>query len=119
MLIAKQRPSNFLVRAVLILDQLAAILVIVAAAWLVWSRPSAMTWGFFLYVNWFNPGQSYAYYAILQQSPALLIAQDIAGCVAQAVGYADLFVIRVPNNKTESLWRPVERTLRSSPSCLQ
>ena len=47
-LVAEQRPSNFLVRAVLILDQLAAILVIVAAGWLVWTRPSAMSWGFFL-----------------------------------------------------------------------
>ncbi len=112
-LVAERRPSNFLVRAVVILDQLAAILVIVAAGWLVWTRPSAMSWGFFLYVNWFNPGQSYAYYAILQQWPLLLITQDIAGCVAQAAGFAGLllFVIRVPNNKTEPMWRPVERAL--------
>jgi hypothetical protein len=112
-IVAEQRPSNFLVRAVRILDQVAAILVIVAAAWLVWTRPSAMSWGFFLYVNWFNPGQAYVYYAILQQWPALLIAQDIAGCAAQAAGYAGLllFVIRAPNNKTEPMWRPVERAL--------
>ena len=97
----------------IILDQIAAILVVVAAAWLVWSRPSAMSWGFFLYANWFNPGQSYAYYAILQQWATLLIAQDVAGCVAQAAGYAGLllFVIRAPNNKTEPRWLPVERTL--------
>ena len=110
---AEQVPSNFLVRAILILDQLVAILVIVGAAWLVWTRPSAMTWGFFLYVNWFNPGQSYAYYAILQNWPAVLIAQNIAGCLAQAAGYAGLlvFVIRAPNNKTEAAWRPVEWAL--------
>ena len=60
----------------------------IAAAWLVWTRPSAMSWGFFLYVNWFNPGQAYAYYAILQQWPLVLLAQDIAGCFAQAAGYA-------------------------------
>ena len=112
-LVAAQRPSNFLVRAVVILDQLAAILVIVAAGWLVWTRPSAMSWGFFLYVNWFNPGQSYAYYAILQEWPRLLIAQDVAGCLAQAAGFVGLllFVIRVPNNKTEPMWRPVEVAL--------
>ncbi len=112
-LVAEQRPSNFLVRAVRILDQVAAILVIVAAAWLVWTRPSAMSWGFFLYVNWFNPGQAYAYYAILQQWPAVLIAQDVAGCIAQAAGYAGLlmFVIRAPNNETEPMWQPVERAL--------
>jgi len=112
-IVAEQRPSNFLVRAVRILDQAAAILVIVAAAWLVWTRPSAMSWGFFLYVNWFNPGQAYAYYAILQQWPAVLIAQDVVGCIAQAAGYAGLlmFVIRAPNNVTEPMWRLVERAL--------
>jgi hypothetical protein len=54
-IIAKQRPSNAWVRVVLLLDQLAAMLVILAAAWLVWTRPGIMTWGFFLYVIWFNP----------------------------------------------------------------
>ena len=85
-LVAAQRPSNFVVRAVLLLDQIAGIAVVIAAAWLVWTRPSAMSWGFFLYVNWFNPGQAYAFYAILQQWPLLLLAQDFAGCFAQAVG---------------------------------
>lgn len=112
-LVAQQRPSNLFVRFVLILTQIASILVIVAAAWLVWSRPSAMSWGFFLYVNWFNPGQAYAYYAILQQWPVVLIAQDIAGCIAQAAGFAGLllFAIRAPRNETEPMWRPVERAL--------
>jgi hypothetical protein len=110
---ARRIPSNILVRGVILLDQIAAILVVVGAAWLVWSRPSAMTWGFFLYVNWFNPAQSYAYYAILQQWPPLLIAQDIAGCVAQAAGFAGLllFVIRAPNDRTEPRWQPVQRAL--------
>jgi hypothetical protein len=112
-LVAAQRPSNFVVRAVLLLDQIAGIAVVIGAAWLVWTRPSAMSWGFFLYVNWFNPGQAYAFYAILQQWPLLLLAQDIAGCFAQAAGYAGLilFVIRAPNDQTESRWRPVERAL--------
>jgi hypothetical protein len=72
-----------------------------------------MSWGFFLYVNWFNPGQAYAFYAILQQWPLLLLAQDIAGCFAQAAGYAGLilFVLRAPNDETEPRWRPVERAL--------
>jgi hypothetical protein len=112
-IVAEQRPSNFLVRTVGFLDAVAGILIVTAAGWLVWTRPSAMTWGFFLYVNWFNPGQAYVYYAILQQWPAATIAQDIAGCVAQAAGYVGLllFVIRAPNNKTEPMWRPVERAL--------
>ena len=112
-LVAKPRPANFLVRTVLLLDQLAGIVVVIAAAWLVWTRPGAMSWGFFLYVNWFNPGQAYAYYAILQQVPLVLLMQDVAGCFAQAVGYAGLllFVLRAPNNTTEPRWRHVERIL--------
>jgi hypothetical protein len=46
-LVAVERPTNFLNRAVLILDQIAGILVVLAAAWLVWTRPGAMSWGFF------------------------------------------------------------------------
>jgi hypothetical protein len=112
-LVAVQRPSNFLIRIVVMLCQIAGIAVVVAAAWLVWTRPSAMSWGFFLYVNWFNPGQVYAFYAILQQWPPLLLAQDAAACIGEAAGYAGLllFVLRVPNNKTEPRWRPVERAL--------
>ena len=112
-LAAEPRPSNFLIRAIIMLGQIAGILVIVAAAWLVWTRPTAMSWGFFLYVNWFNPGQVFAFYAILQQWPALLLAQDAAACVAQGAGYAGflLFVLRVPRNQTEARWRPVERAL--------
>lgn len=112
-LVAEQRPANFVVRAVLLLSQIAGIVVVIAAAWLVWTRPSAMSWGFFLYVNWFNPGQAYAYYAILQQWPLVLLVQDVAGCFAQAAGYAGLllFVLRAPNNVTEPRWRPVEKAL--------
>jgi len=112
-LVAEVRPSHFLASFVLILDQIAGILVVIAGAWLVWTRPSAMSWGFFLYVNWFNPGQSYVYYAVLQQWPMLLLAQDVLGCIAQAVGWAGLilFVIRVPNDETEPRWRAVERVL--------
>lgn len=112
-LVAEQPPSNFVVRLVILLDQIAGIAVILAAAWLVWTRPGPMSWGFFLYVNWFNPGQAYAFYAILQQWPTLLIAQNVAGSIAQAAGYAGLllFVLRVPNDRIEPRWLPVERAL--------
>jgi hypothetical protein len=112
-LVAAQRPANFLVRAVNLACQIAGILVVIAAAWLVWTRPSAMSWGFFLYVNWFNPGQEYAFYAILEQWPAALLAQDIASCFAEGAAYAGflLFVLRVPNNTTEPRWLPLERAL--------
>jgi tryptophan-rich sensory protein/uncharacterized small protein (DUF1192 family) len=72
-----------------------------------------MSWGFFLYVNWFNPGQVYAFEAILAQWPTILLAHDLTTVFAQAAGYAALllFVLRVPNNKTEPRWQPVERAL--------
>jgi hypothetical protein len=108
--VAQQRPYDLAVRIVLLLDQIAGILVVLNAGWLVWMRPSAMSWGFFLYVNWFNPGQAYAFYALLQQWPPLLLTQDILGCFAEAAGFAGLllFVLRAPNDRSEPEWRYVE-----------
>jgi hypothetical protein len=112
-LVAEAEPANFFERLVLLLDQIAGILVVVAAAWLVWTRPGPMSWGFFLYVNWFNPGQIYAFYAILQQWPLLLLAQNALGCFAEAAGYAGLilFVLRAPNDKPDPKWHWLERSL--------
>lgn len=112
-LVAEPPPSNALVRGVNFLCQIAGILVVLAAAWLVWTRPSAMSWGFFLYVNWFNPGQVHGFYALLEPRPLLFFVTDIAMVLAQAIGYAGLllFVLRVPNNETEARWRGLERAL--------
>jgi hypothetical protein len=113
-MVANQRPYNRWVLAVLLLDQLAAILVILAAAWLVWTRPGIMTWGFFLYVIWFNPGQSSEYYALLlHYSPAALLTQNFVGAIAQGAGFAGFiwFAIRAPTDETTPRWRPLERAL--------
>ena len=113
-IIAKQRPYSGWVLAVLLLDQVAATLVILAAAWLVWTRPGIMTWGFFLYVIWFNPGQSAQYYALLQlYSPVALLTQNLMGAVAQGLGLAGFiwFALRAPTDQTTERWRPVERSL--------
>jgi hypothetical protein len=112
-IVAKQRPFSWWVLTVLLLDQIAAILVILAAAWLVWTRPGGMTWGFFLYVIWFNPGQSFEYYALLQHSPTALLTQNIAGAIAQGAGSAGfiLFAIRAPTDERATRWLPVERAL--------
>jgi hypothetical protein len=112
-IVAKQRPFSWWVLTVLLLDQIAAILVILAAAWLVWTRPGGMTWGFFLYVIWFNPGQSFEYYALLQHSPTALLTQNIAGAIAQGAGSAGfiLFAIRAPTDERATHWLPVERAL--------
>ena len=112
-IIAKQQPLSWGGLAVLLLDQAAAILIILAAAWLVWTRPGGMTWGFFLYVIWFNPGQSFEYYALLQHVPAALLTQNIAGAIAQGVGSAGfiLFAIRAPTDERAMRWRVVEKAL--------
>ena len=112
-LTAEVRPTNWVLRGVLLLNQLAGILVVLAAAWLVWTRPGGMSWGFFLYVLWFNPGQSFEFYALLQQRPPLLLAQDAAGSIAEAVAYAGLllFAMRVPTDLAAPEWRPLERAL--------
>jgi len=113
-IVAKQRPYNGWMLAVLLLDQLAAMLVILAAAWLVWTKPGIMTWGFFLYLIWFNPGQSAQYYALLQlYSPIAFLAQNLAGAIAQGVGLVGFiwFALRAPTDETTSRWRPVERSL--------
>jgi hypothetical protein len=113
-IVSKSRPDNRWVLGVLLLDQIAAIAVILAAAWLVWTHPGVMTWGFFLYVIWFNPGQSSEYYALLQQySPAALLTQNVLGAIAQGAGSAGFiwFALRAPTDVTTSHWRLVERAL--------
>jgi hypothetical protein len=112
-IVAVERPINWLVRIVLILDCLAGISVVGAAAWLVWTRPGPMSWGFFLYVMWFNPGQGWVFYAVLQQWPMLLLAQDVAASLAQGAGYAGLllFVLRAPGDTITFRWRRLQRLL--------
>jgi hypothetical protein len=112
-LTAEARPANWLVRFVLILDQVAGIAVVLAAAWLVWIKPGVMSWGFFLYVIWFNPGQAYEFYAQLQRWPILLLTQNALGSISQAVGYAGLlaFVMRAPTGELQPGWVKAERML--------
>ena len=95
------------------LDTLAGILVVLGAAWLVWTRPGGMTWGFFVYVIQFNPGQAFQLYAWLQQWPLALLVQDVVSLVMQAAAYTGLllFALRAPVDRAEGRWRAVERAL--------
>ena len=104
---------------VLLLDQIAGVLVVLGAAYLVWIRPGAMTWGFFAYAIQFNPGQAFQFYAWLQQWPWALLVQDVASCVLQAAGYTGLllFALRAPVDRAEGRWRWVERALPALASC--
>ena len=111
--VAERRETNVLAKGILILSQLAGIAVVLAAAWLVWTRPGPMSWGFFLYIAWFNPGQAFLFYAWLQQWPPLLLLQNLAGSLAEAAGYAGflIFALRVPDDRLDPRWMPVERAV--------
>jgi hypothetical protein len=104
---ARLTQTTWLDRGVLLFNEVIATLFILAAAWLVWNRPSGMTWGFFLYAVWFNSGQNYVFYVFLQERPHLLLAQEVVGAVMQGLGYAGflLFVLRVPSDQTFPAWR--------------
>ncbi len=103
-------PLNPAERAVLLADTVVGMVVIVIAFWLVWTRPSWMTWGLFLYVIWINPGQSFTYYALLQRWPLAVFAQELAEALAQGAAFAGLliFALRFPNDRTEPRWQKVQ-----------
>lgn len=112
--LAAERPTwDALDSFVLLAANLVGIAVVLSAAWLVWRRPGAMTWGFFCYALWINPGQTYTYYALITSWPLAIFAQELAEAVAQAAAYVGLlvFALRFPHDTTEPFWRPVERAL--------
>jgi hypothetical protein len=112
-LIAEPRPANRLLDLVVGLGTIAGILVVLGAAWLVWTRPGAMTWGFFVYVIQFNPGEAFQFWAWLQLWPRALLANDVISLVMQAAAYTGLllFALRAPVDRTERRWRTIERAL--------
>ncbi len=112
-LAAQPRPGNPLLDIVVTLSTIAGILVVLGAGWLVWTRPGAMTWGFFVYVIQFNPGEAFQFWAWLQLWPWALLAQDVIFLVMQAAAYTGLliFALRAPVDRTDGRWRGIERAL--------
>ena len=112
-LIAEPRPGNPLLDLVVGLSTIAGVLVVLGAAWLVWTRPGAMTWGFFVYVIQFNPGQAFQFWAWIQLWPPALLAQDVIFLVMQAAAYTGLlvFALRAPVGRADRRWRTIERAL--------
>ncbi len=110
---AVPKPLSSAGRLVLFFDTAGGILFILLAFALVWQRPNAMTWGFFLYAMWFNPGQFFAWYAELQRWPYGLLGQEAAQALAQGLGYAGFvaFALRFPHNTVPSRWQSVGRVL--------
>jgi hypothetical protein len=112
-LVAVQRPRSRVLDLVLVLDQIAGILIVLGAAWLVWIRPGGMTWGFFAYAIQFNPGQAFQFYGWLQLYPPALAVQEVGSCILEAAGYTGflLFALRVPLDRADGPWRRLERAL--------
>ena len=112
-LVAAARPVNRVLQLTIALDQIAGVLFVLGAAWLVWIRPGPMTWGFLVYSIYFNPGQVFQFYAWLQQWPRALLFQNVLSCVFQAAGYAGLllFALRAPVDEVGPRWRALERAL--------
>jgi hypothetical protein len=112
-MVAEPRPDNRLFEIIVALDTVAGILVVLGAAWLVWTRPGAMTWGFFVYVIQFNPGQAFQFWAWAQQWPWALLTQDFIAQVMQAAAYTGLllFALRAPLDRAEGRWRNIEFAL--------
>ncbi len=110
---AEPRPTNRLLDIVIVLATIAGVLVVLGAAWLVWTRPGPMTWGFFIYVIQFNPGQAFQFWAWLQLWPRALLAQNVIFLMMQAAAYTGLllFALRAPVDRTEGGWRIIERAL--------
>jgi hypothetical protein len=112
--VAAQRPPvGLFARVVLLMTGTAGIAVVVAAAWLVWTRPGAMSWGFFLYAIWFNPGQNFVYYLPLHAAPLLAFAHELAAALAHGAACAGflLFALSVPDDQPEPRWRALRRAL--------
>ena len=100
-------PLDFWGRLVLLADTLVSLLTVLAAAYLVWTRPTVVTWGFFLYFFWFNPGQTFTYYALLQQVPLILLADQFAEALATGAAFGGLllFALRFPGEESDPRWQ--------------
>ena len=71
---------------------------VIAAAWLVWTQARRDELGLLPLRELVQPGQVYAFYAILQQWPLICSRRTLPAASPQAAGYAGLllFVLRVP-----------------------
>jgi hypothetical protein len=112
-LTAALAPLDWPARVVLLADTIVGALFIAVAFHLVWTRPGRMTWGFFLYAIWFNPGQTYAFYALLRPWPPAALAEQALEALAQGAAYAGLlaFALRFPTGEADPAWRRLEPAL--------
>lgn len=109
-LVAAPAKQSWLDWIFLLADEIAGVLFVWGAFQLAWRAPSRMTSGFFLYAMWFNPGQYFTFYALLQAYPPALLLQEALQALAQGAGYAGfvVFALRFPHDATERRLRSLE-----------
>ncbi len=108
---AAPAPLPWVDRLILLACTIAAVIFIGIALVLVWTRPSRMSWGFFLYAIWFNPGQGFTFYAWLENWPLATLAEQVFEAGIQGAAYAGLliFAIRFPTDTVSPSWARLER----------
>jgi hypothetical protein len=112
--IRSERPYRaWFSRFVLLLQEITGIAFIVAATWLAWTRPGPMTVGFWLYSLWFNPGQNFVFYLLMQEHPRLELAQECLSALVHGAACAGfvLFALRVPDDRPDPRWQLAERAV--------
>jgi hypothetical protein len=104
---AKRPYQSWFGRFVLLLNETTGIAFILGAVWLAWTRPGPMTLGFWLYTLWFNPGQDFVFYLLMQAHPALTIAQEVLSAAVHGAACAGflLFALSVPDTTPDRRWR--------------
>ncbi len=110
---AAPAPLRLAPQLLLLANTIVGALFVLVAFNLVWTRPSLMTWGFYLYAIWFNPGQDYAFYSLLQTwTPGALIEQFLEAFGAGAA-YAGLIVFALcfPGEGLEPRWHSLGRAI--------
>jgi hypothetical protein len=93
-------------QVLLLADTVVGVLFVLVAFHLVWTRPSRMTWGFFLYAVWFNPGQDYTFYSLLQVWPPSVLIEQFLEALTQGAAYAGFiaFAMCFPHETWEPRW---------------
>lgn len=110
---AEPNPLDLATRVPLFLDQCFGIFFILLATFLLLKKPSAMTAGFFIFALWYNPGQTYVAYILLERWPGALIAQEMLQAIVQSMGYIGfaVFALRFPEGKVTGWRKGIERSL--------
>ncbi|MGZ3529480.1 MAG: hypothetical protein ACXVAO_17575 [Vulcanimicrobiaceae bacterium] len=101
--------SGLLRRLGSVLAILPATVFLIVAFLMVWARPSAMTWSFFVYaVGYFGTAPSYAYFAHVLPAPAFEAMTFCLGTLFSNFAVLPLlpFVMRFPYDHTYPWWKP-------------